>query len=211
MADFTFFHNPMSRGGIVRWALAEVSADYETVLVDWAAKPQGLLDANPMGKVPTLVHHHDGHDHVVTEAAAICHYLAETHIQAGLLPDTHEKASYFRWLFFAAGPVEAAITSRSMGWEVPQDKVGMAGFGTYELTVDTLDGWLSEHDYVCGERFTMADVYVGAQVGWGLMFKSLPDRHSFTAYDARLKARDANRAAHKADGDLMSEMQQAAG
>ena len=203
MAEFTFFHNPMSRGAIAHWALLEVGADFETVPVEWNAKPQGLLDANPMAKVPTLVHHHGDHDHVVTEAAAICHYLAETHPGAGLLPDAHERAAYFRWLFFSAGPVEAAVTSKAMGWDVPDDKRGMAGFGTYDLAVDTLDGWFKVHDFVCGDRFTMADVYVGSQVDWGLMFGSLPDRAAFKGYQARVQEREAYKAARAGDAKLM--------
>ena len=88
-----------------------------------------------------------------------------------------------------------------MGWEVPDDKRGMAGFGTYELAVDTLDNWLSSHDYVCGKTFTMADVYVGSQVDWGLMFKSLPDRDSFKAYAERLQQREAYRKARAIEAE----------
>src|SRR5687768_15375304 len=114
MAEYTFFFNPMSRAQIARWALHEAGADYEPVFVAWDAKPAELLDANPMGKLPTIVHHHadqhGGHDHVVSEAAAVCHYLAEMSAPA-LLPDTHEKADYFRMLFFAAGPLEQAVTN----------------------------------------------------------------------------------------------------
>ena len=209
MADYTFFTNPMSRGQIARWALHEVGADYETQLVDWTDKPAALLKANPMGKVPTLVHHHDGnHAHVVTEAAAICHYLAEAHPEAGLLPEAHEKADYFRYLFFAAGPVEQAITTRSMGWSVddPQ-KQGMVGFGSYERTMDAFETLLKDRNFVCGERFTMADVYVGSQVGWGLEFGTMPKREVFIAYAERVTARDAYREAHAIDMKLMEEMQ----
>lgn len=206
MAQFTFYHNPMSRGAIAHWALIEVGADFETVLVEWGAKPAGLAKANPMGKVPTLVHHHGDHDHVVTEAAAICHYLAHTHPDSGLLPNDHEAASYFRWLFFAAGPVEAAVTAKAMGWEVDEEKRAMAGFGTYDLVVDTLDEWLSDHDFVCGDRFTMADVYVGSQVDWGLMFGSIPERDGFKAYQQRIQARAAYKAARAADAKLHAEM-----
>jgi glutathione S-transferase len=206
MAEYTFYHNPMSRGWIASWALTEVGADYEIVLVDWGAKPQALLDANPMGKVPTLVHHHGDHDHVITEAAAICHYLATTHPDCGLLPDAHEAAAYYRWLFFAAGPVEAAVTARSMGWEVAEDKIGMAGFGTYDLVVDTLDEWLAGHDHVCGDRFTMADVYVGSQVDWGLRFGSLPERASFSAYQERMQDRKVYKQAGEMNVELHDEM-----
>jgi glutathione S-transferase len=139
MADFTLFTNPMSRGQIARWALHEVGADYDTQLVDWQNKPEALLDANPMGKVPTLVHHHNGHKHVVTECAAICHYLGVMQAPE-LTPQAEEMADYFRMLFFAAGPVEQAVVSRSMGWSVddPQ-KQGILGFGTYDKAMDAFE------------------------------------------------------------------------
>lgn len=206
MAEYTFYHNPMSRGQIARWALHEAGADYEQVLVDWQAKPEALLAANPMGKVPTIVHHHGGHDHVVTEAAAICQYLAEMSAP-DLLPGAHEKASYFRWLLFAAGPFEQAVVAKSMGWEVSPEREGMAGFGNFDRTIDAIDGWLSQRDYVCGDRFTMADVYVGSQIDWGLQFGSIPTRPAFEAYAARLRERDAYKAAKAIDGQLIAEAQ----
>lgn len=215
MADYTFYTNPMSRGQIARWALHEAGAEYEQVIVEYGppeGKPESFRKANPMLKVPTLVHHHaegtgQRHDHVVTEAAAICHYLAEMHPDAGLLPGAHEKASYFRYLFFAAGPVEQAITAHSMGWSPGDDpqKQGMAGFGSYERTVDALETMLTGRDFVCGERFTMADVYVGSQVDWGLQFKSLPQRDVFAAYAERLRAREAYKAAKTIDMELIAQ------
>ena len=207
MVDYTFFFNPMSRAQIARWALHEAGADYEPVLVTWTDKPKALLEANPLGKLPTIVHHHGGHDHVVTEAAAICHYLAEMDAPE-LLPESHEKADYFRYLFFAAGPVEQAVVSKSMGWSVddPQ-KQGMLGFGSYERTIDALETMLTGRDFVCGKRFTMADVYVGSQVDWGLNFKSIPEREVFAAYAARLRERDGYKAAKSIDMGLIAEMQ----
>ena len=208
MATYTFFTNPMSRGQIARWALHEVSADYDTELVEWAAKSEAFLKANPLGKVPTLVHHHGDHVHVVTEAAAICHYLAEMHPDTGLLPQPHEKAAYFRRLFYAAGPVEQAIMARSMGWGVddPQ-KQGMLGFGSYERAMDTFDMLLADRDYVCGDRFTMADVYVGSQVDWGLQFGSIPKRKTFEDYAERLRERPAYKEAKAIDMALIAEAQ----
>ncbi|GMM94129.1 glutathione S-transferase family protein [Qipengyuania sp. MTN3-11] len=206
MADYTFFFNPMSRAQIARWALHEAGADYEPVLVPWDDKPQALLDANPIGKVPTLVHHHLGHRHVVTEAAAICHYLAVQQAPE-LTPKAEESADYYRYLFFAAGPVEQAVTAKSMGWDVPQDKQAMPGFGTYDRTVDTLETMLVGRDYVCGERFTMADVYVASQVSWGLEFGTLPDREAFRTYSERSTSRTACREAQAIDHKLIEEMQ----
>ena len=212
MAEFTFYTNPMSRGQIARWALHEADADYEQVIVEYGPdQPEAFTKANPMRKFPTLVHNHDDHGHVITEAAAICHYLAETHPDAGLLPNAHEKASYLRYLFFAAGPVEQAITARSMGWDVGDDpqKQGTTGFGSYDRMVDALDTMLTGRDYVCGDRFTMADVYVGSQAIWGVEFGTLPKRDVFVSYAERLKSRDAYTAAKKIDADLIAEREAA--
>jgi glutathione S-transferase len=207
MADYTFYFNPMSRAQIARWALHEADADYDPVFVDWTDKPAGLLEANPMGKLPTIIHHHRGHDHVVTEAAAICHYLAEMSAPA-LLPKDEEKADYFRYLFFASGPVEQAVVANSMGWKVDEpQKQGMVGFGSYDRTMDALETMLDGRDYVCGSRFTMADVYVGSQIDWGLSFKSMPSRPTFEAYAERLRGREAYKAAKAIDMKLIEEAQ----
>ena len=204
MAAYTFYTHPMSRGQIARWALHEAGAAYDTVLIDWADKPAELLKANPMGKVPTLVHHTANGHHTVTECAAICAYLAETEPAADLLPSAEERADYLRWLFFAAGPVEQAVVARSMGWNVPQGRDGMVGFGSYDRTVDTLEQHFDHSDHVCGKRFTMADVYVGSQVDWGLSFGSLPTRPAFVAYAERIRSRPAYQAAKAIDNSLIA-------
>ena len=207
MAEYTFFTNPMSRGQIARWALHEAGAEYDQVLVDFAA-PHPLLDAaNAMGKVPTLVHHDVGGDRSISEAAAICAYLADAHPLAELAPRETERADYYRWMFFAAGPVEQAIVAKSMGWEVPQGREGMVGFGSLDRVLDTLEGHLEGGQWVCGERFTMADVYVGSQVDWGLGFGTMPSRPAFEDYAARLRERDAYKAAKAIDNALIEEAQ----
>ena len=208
MAEFTFYTNPMSRGQTVRWALHEVSADYEAVIIDWQDKPAVFVAANPMGKVPTIVHHAPYGNRIVTESAAICAYLAETHPQAGLLPHEEERADYLRWMFFAAGPLEQAIIAKHFGFD-PQDprQQIMAGFGTFERTVNALDGHFQSNAYVCGQRFTMADVYLGSMVEWGLHFGMLPQREALAAYVERCCARDAHKAGKAIDNALIEEMQ----
>ncbi len=208
MAEYTFFYNPMSRAQIARWALHEAKADYEPVFVDWANKPPALLEANPMGKLPTIVHHHGGHDHAVSEAAAVCHYLAEMSAP-DLLPKAEEKADYFRWLFFAAGPLEQAVTNKAFGWNPDSTQEISAGFGNYDRTIGALDWWFSSHDYVCGARFTMADVYVGSAVDWGMQFGTIPTRDSFAAYAERIREREAYQAGKAIDNALIAEMQAA--
>ncbi len=203
MAEFTFYTVAMSRGQIARWALHEAGADYEQVVFDWATRPDSFKAINPMNKVPALVHHHGGHDHVITEAAAINHYLAETHPQAGLLPDAHEKAAYFRWLFFAAGPLEQAVMARMLGWELPEGKGSTAGFGSLELALGAINEWLKSHDFVAGSRFTMADTYVGSQFVWGLRLGSIRETPAFKAYVARVTERPAYAAANAIDAALI--------
>ena len=203
MADYTFFTNPMSRGQIVRWALQETGADYEQVLVDLQDKPTALLEASSMAKIPVIIHHAEGGDRVVSECAAICAYLAEMHPDAGLRPGESELAAYLRWFFFAAGPIEQAMTAGSLGFEPNAEQQGTAGWGSLERTVTTLDGHFSQNDYVCGKRFTMADVYVGSQVEWGINFGTIPPKDSFAGYVERFQTRDAYKAAKAIDSDLI--------
>ena len=99
-----------------------------------------------------------------------------------------ERAAYFRWLFFAAGPLEQAVVARTLGWSVPAGRGAMVGFGSYADTLDALESGLREGPYVCGDRFTAADVYVGSSVAWGLLFGTLEKRPVFEAYAARLQA-----------------------
>jgi len=204
MTEITFYTNPMSRGRIARWMLEEAGAEYEAVVLDYGTtmKAQDYLVVNPMGKVPAIVH--DGA--IVTEGAAICVYLAEAFPAAGLAPTVAERAAYYRWLFFAAGPVEQAITDKSLG-VAPNAKQQMsAGYGTFDQVVDVLEAAVSAHPYIAGDRFTAADVYVGSQVIWGQMFGTMPKREAFSAYVGRLTAREAYRVAAAKDDALMPEL-----
>lgn len=188
-AEIVFYTNPKSRGQIAHWMLEETGQPYKQVILEFgeAMKSPEYLAINPMGKVPAIQHA----GRVVTEAAAICLYLADAFPTSGLRPEADERADYYRWLLFAAGPVEQAVTARVMGWSVPKEKEGMVGFGNYDATVTTLEQALSERDYVCGARFTAADVYVGSTVSWGLAFGTLPKRPAFEAYAARVTSRPA--------------------
>ena len=191
MSTLTLYTNPQSRGRIAHWMMEEVGQPYDTVWLDYGTsmKAPDYLAINPMGKVPALKHG----SAMVTEAAAICAYLADAFPQVGLkpAPGTPESAAYHRWLFFAAGPLEQAVVAKTMGWTVPEGRSVMVGFGSYEDTLNALELALSDAPYVCGERFTAADVYVGSSVGWGLMFGTIEKRPVFEAYAERLQARPA--------------------
>jgi glutathione S-transferase len=200
-----FYTNPMSRGRIVRWMLEEIGHPYETVVLGYAdsMKAPDYRAINPMGKVPAIRHG----DTVVTEGAAICAYLADAFPDAGLAPPpgNSRRGAYYRWLFFAAGPVEAAVTSKSLGLLAPADKKAMVGYGSFEETIDTLEtGVKDAHPHFCGEQFTAADVYVGSQIGWGMMFGSIEKRPTFEAYWDLISTRPAAIRAREIDDALIA-------
>lgn len=209
MTDLVLYTNPMSRGRIARWMLEEVGVPYRREILTFGGtmKNDDYRRTNPMGKVPTLVHG----DKIVTECAAVCAYLADTFADAGLAPPLSERADYYRWLFFAAGPLEAAVTNRALGVEVPADKRAMVGYGSYGDVMETLDLALSGKTYLSGDRFTAADVYVGSHLMWGLQFGSIEKRPAFEAYVAHLHHRPAHLRATQLDDADMQEMQQSQG
>jgi glutathione S-transferase len=203
--DLVLYTNPMSRGRIARWMLEEVGVPYTAEVIPFGPvmKAPEYRAINPMGKVPALRHG----QHVVTECAAICAYLADAFPQAGLAPPTTERADYYRWMFFAAGPLEAAVTNRSLGVQVTQDKRGMVGYGSYEEVLDTLETALAGHEFIAADRFTAVDVYVGSHLMWGLQFGSIERRPTFESYVAGLAERPAHLRASALDDAEMQAMQ----
>jgi glutathione S-transferase len=209
--ELILYTNPMSRGRIARWMLEEVGQPYKTEVLDYAStmKAPAYLAINPMGKVPALQHG----DAVVTETAAICAYLADAFPQAKLAPPPSDRlrAPYYRWLFFSAGPVEAAISNKALGFVVPTERERMMGYGNFALVMDTLEAAVSRGDYLVGDSFTAADVYVGSQIGFGLMFGSIEKRLAFERYWQRISARPAAARAKALDDAQAAELKKAAG
>jgi glutathione S-transferase len=187
--ELVLYTNPMSRGRIVRWMLEEVGRPYRAEVLDYgpAMKSAQYLAINPMGKVPALVHGKV----VVTEGAAICAYLADAFPEAGLAPERGDRGAYYRWMFFASGPLEQAWTNKSFGFELPDKGEMRAGYGSLERVLDTLEGVLAQCDYIAGGRFSAADVYVGSQLGFGLRFGMFDKRPVFERYWERMSARPA--------------------
>ena len=200
--ELVLYTNPMSRGRVARWMLEETGAEYGVEVLEYdAMKSPEYLAVNPMGKVPAIRHG----DVVVTEAAAICAYLADAFPDAGLAPPRDSRGPYYRWLFFTAGPLESANLNKMLGFEVPGELERSAGYGTFGAVVDTLEGALSEGPYVAGESFSAADVYVGSHVGWGMhMLKTIEPRPAFEDYWARVSARPAHVRAEAKDDALVA-------
>ena len=205
--EIVFYTNPMSRGRIVRWMLEEVGRPYRTVVLDYGTtmKAADYLAVNPMGKVPAVTHR----GVAVTECAAVCAYLADAFPEAGLAPalDDPMRGPYLRWMFFAAGPVEAAVTARALNLLPPAEKAGMVGYGSFEAVMDGLETAVAQGPWILGDRFSAADVYVGSQIAWGLQFKSIPERPAFRAYADRIMARPAAVRARGIDDGLIAAAQ----
>lgn len=201
-ASLEFFTNPQSRGQIVRWMLEEVGEPYETRVLDYGTtmKDADYLAINPMGKVPAIRHGAQ----VITECAAICAYLADAFPAAGLLPPPEHRGAYFRWLFFAAGPIEAVFTARALGWEVSPEKQAMAGFGNFDLAIATMEGAIAGRRFVAGDAFSAADVYFGSMLDFMLMFGTLETRPAFEDYLGPLRSRPAYLRAKEIDAALIA-------
>lgn len=199
--ELVLYTNPMSRGRIARWMLEEVGAPYRAELLDYATtmKQSDYLAVNPMGKVPALRHG----ETVVTETPAICAYLADAFAEAELAPPLDRRGPYYRWLFFAAGPLEAAITNTALQLEPPDDKRGMVGYGSFAQVLDVLEAEVSAKPYLVDARFTAADLYVGAQLGWGMQFGIVEKRQAFVDYWGRVGERPAHRRARELDDALV--------
>ena len=153
-ADIVLYTNPRSRGAVARWMLEETGLPCRAVILPFgpAMKTPEDRAINPMGKVPALVIG----DQVVTEAAAICARLADLVPEAGLAPPPGQRGAYYRWLMFGAGPLEAAVTNKAVGWDVPVDKREMFGYGHCDAVVDTLEAAVTATPYFAGEAFSAA-------------------------------------------------------
>lgn len=187
--DLVFYTHPLSRGGIVHWLLEELGVPYRMELLEYGTtmKSPDYLALNPMGKVPAIRHG----EVVVTEAAAICAYLADAFPAAGLAPALGERGAYYRWLFFAAGPVEAAVSLQDCGFCPTAEQQGRLGYGNYDAVIETLATAVEGRRHIAGDAFSAADVYVGSHIGWGMQFGTLPSRPEFETYWAGLKDRPA--------------------
>jgi glutathione S-transferase len=187
----TFYGHPFSRARVVHWMLEEIGAPYDFKLLDLEKgehKMPEYLRINPMGKVPAIVHR----GVVVTESAAILAYLADAFPQAKMAPavDDARRGTYLRWLFFGAGCVEPAMIDKSFQ-RPPVERPSTQGYGTYDDVLRALETAVTPGPYVCGEQITAADIYLGAQINWGLQTKSIEARPAFVAFAERVTSRPA--------------------
>jgi glutathione S-transferase len=202
MAKLTLYHAAPSRSSITRWILEEVGEPYDIHLLNLGTgdnrKPD-YLAINPMGKVPALKHG----DTVITEAAAICAYLADEFPRAKLnVPiGTPRRGVYLKWLFFGPSCIEAAIMDRTFPRKEEARRAAL-GYGDFDTAMDVTAKAVAKGPYLMGDQFTAADVIIGSTLRWGMMFKMVPERPEFTAYTNRLATRPALQRAEAKDKEL---------
>ena len=191
--EIVFYHSPRSRSQMVHWMLEEASAPYRIVPIDFEKgehKASTFLAINPMGKLPTIVHR----GVVVTETAAIIAYIADNFPKAGLAPEPEDarRGAYYRWLFFGAGCFEPALLDKMMKRPEVERKASV-GWGSYDDVLATLKKALADGPYLLGQTFSAADVYVGSEIRFAMMFGApgLKGEKVFDDYVARLSARPA--------------------
>ena len=202
MAKLTLFHASPSRASIVRWMLEELGEPYDLHVLNLAKEEQRAPDylaINPMGKVPALQHG----EVVITEAAAICTYLADEfpHARLNIPVGDPRRGPYLKWLFFSPGCIEPAIIDRVAPRKEPPRR-SMVGYGDFDTVMDVVATALAKGPYLLGEQFTAADIVVGSTLRWGMMFKLIPERAEFTAYVDRLQSRPALQRATALDQEL---------
>lgn len=192
--DLTLYTHPM-RGRIVRWMLEEVGQAYRTEPLLNGMVDSETLGTNSKGSLPAIRHGKV----VVTGVPTICAYLADLFPAARLAPTREDelRGAYHRWLFFAAGPAEVAISSNVLGLDIAAGWERMAGYGTFAAMLDGLEAAVSWGDYLLGEQFTAADLFVGAQLGFGMKTGMIEPRPMFEAYWGRLYTRSAYQRAIK--------------
>jgi glutathione S-transferase len=202
MPDLTLYHAAPSRSSIVLWMLEELGEPYEIKLIKLSAgdnmKPD-YLAINPMGKVPALDHRGT----IVTEVAAICTYLADAFPEKKLnIPvGTPRRGVYLKWLFFGPGCMEPAVIDRAAPRK-EEARRGMLGYGDFDTTMNVVAKAVEKGPWLMGEQFTAADVVIGSQIRWGMMFKMLPERKEFADYSARIAARPAAQRAEIKDKEM---------
>jgi glutathione S-transferase len=202
MSQLTLYHATPSRSSIALWMLEEIGEPYDVKLLDLASGEQRkphYLAINPMGKVPALKHG----DAVVTETPAICTYLADAFPRAGLnIPvGDARRGVYLKWLFFAPGVLEPAVTDRAFPRKEEARRSAL-GYGDFDTVMDVLSKAVTPGPFLMGEQFTAADVVIGANVRWGTMFKLIPERKELTDYVGRFNDRPALKRAEARDAEF---------
>ena len=174
MTDLTLYHAAPSRSSLVRWMLEELGEPYEVeVLV--LSKGEHLTEdykaINPMAKVPALRHRNV----VVTEAAAICTYLADEFPDRGLNVPIGDplRGPYLKWLFFGPSCIEPAMMDSALSANRKRHIAARLVMAILRWLWTSFLRPSAGGPYLLGDRFTAADVVVGSTLRFGVAFQAI--------------------------------------
>ena len=191
MEKIVLYTHPQSRGRNVVWMLEECGAEYETVLMNFGEDlhSPAYLAVNPMGKLPALKYG----DTVITEASAIITFLADLFPQAQLAPAQvdGQRGEYYRWLFYTASSVEAALMEVAFQFPIQPAMRKTLGYGSMEQVIATLDGQLQQQPYLTGEAFQACDLLLAGVLMFAIRSKAIAPTAAMQDYLARIMARPA--------------------
>ena len=205
MAKPVLYHMPQTRGGTTMWMNEELGDVCDVKLINMKASEQkspAFLKINPMGKIPALVH--DGV--AVTEAAAICAYLADVFPQAGLAPAANDpkRGAYFRWMFFAPSCIEPMMLDKFA--QVKRENTASVGYGSEADVLNAVKIAIGDGPFLLGEKFTAADVVFGSTLNFAMMFGAIEKTEPFASYAGLLTARPAFKRAMEKNATFMKEL-----
>ncbi|RDE24367.1 glutathione S-transferase family protein [Motiliproteus coralliicola] len=194
----TLWHCKDSRSLRPLWALEEMGLDYrlETLQFPPRVFHKDYLEINPLGTVPFF---RDG-DTEMTESSAIGHYLVEKYqrYDFGLPPEHPEYGAYLNWLYHSDATLTFPQTlvlryGQFEPDERKQPQVAEDYRQWYLARLRKLDAHLEQHDFLCDDRFTIADIAVGYALLLGELGTDTSKDYTpqTREYLARLKCRPA--------------------
>lgn len=193
---------PQTRSITALWMLEEAGAPYELVRMNIRAPGHPSAEfrqVNPMGKVPALQDDGAGFG----ETAAILLYIADKFPQAKLapLPSDPNRGRFLQWLMYPATTIEPAMMEKRRGAE---PMTTAAGWGDYDRAMAALEGAMTPGQWLFGQQFTAADLYVASSLGFGMMFGMIDKRPAFVDYHGRASARPAYKRARDIEAAEMA-------
>ena len=187
------YHVPNTRSNRVLWLLEEIGQPYElTLLKGEERQTDEHRRRHPLGRVPVL----EDEQGFLFESAALCLQLADVYPDAHLNWPlaTHERGLVYQWTLFAMTELEPAIIEARRHRETDPARAQTA-IERFQTAAAALEHALNGHQYLVGERFSVADLVCAAVLIIAANAGLTDDLPNINAYLERLEARPARQRA----------------
>ncbi len=191
------YHQPRSRSTRVLWTLEEVGAPYDLTVIDRETKQTpAYLAMHPLGRSPVM--ELDGGP--VFESVALVLHVADCYPAAGLIaaPGSHDRALQYQWMAFAASELDATLMeiARQLWSDTPDETIVDAATARLTPPVGVVERALAGVDYLVGNAFSVADILVGASLGFARTAELAVLPETIGSYLDHLDARPARQRAN---------------